>query len=139
MRCWESIQTSEHSIAAPPVMTAKSSDCVSFFRYGLMSSEASVCPRKMFAAVFIDSTRVVPKSLANAPPMILTTHCSTPMWKSTAVSVATKMMTGSTFNAKMKPESSRSPKTKVMPAFAESMTFWMPALTVSRACRPSGQ
>ena len=47
-------------VAKPPVITAWISDLVILGIYGFISNGASVWPRKIFPAAFIDSQAVVP-------------------------------------------------------------------------------
>ena len=65
-------------VVNPPVITACISDLVILARYGLIRSGASVCPRKMLAAAFMDSQAVVPSVTWSSQPTFPTTQVIVP-------------------------------------------------------------
>ena len=71
--------------------------------YGRTVSGASVWPMKTLAHTLVVSAPDTRITLVMAHAMPRTTACITPRWYSTPISAAKKMMVGSTWKAKMKP------------------------------------
>ena len=63
--------------ANPPDISANSCAVRRRRRYGETINGASLCPRKMTVAAYIDSTLLTPSSRAMAPPMTKVTHWTT--------------------------------------------------------------
>lgn len=95
----------------PPTITAKSPDLVSFGRYGLITSQASVLPRKLFATAEKVSTSVVPINLAMAFPTYFTKNGITFKKYKTEIKAEAKTIRDKTLMAKTYP-SEMPPNTK---------------------------
>ena len=90
--------------------------------YGRTVSGASVWPMNTLAQTLVVSAPDTRITLVIAQAMPRTTTCITPRWYSTPISAAKKMMVGSTWKAKMKPNfevSIRQPKMKLEPALTK--------------------
>ena len=125
----------------PPIIMVISSDSVIFGMYGRTVSGASVWPMNTLAQTLVVSAPDTRITLVMASAIIRTMNCITPRWYITPISAAKKMMVGSTWKAKMKPNFSvsiRLPKMKPEPAFTNSRIFTKPWPSQSNTSRPPG-